>query len=198
MQDFEGMAVGVLKVEGADAGSILVPVRQPLRSGGGVLNVVLPQNLVGAIDVADDDRDVLEPAIVALRVGFAFGRQVLGQFNRLTAEPHPHHPHAQPEEAFQVLVTVAPYFNVGSLLERKDARIEVHGAVHVRNRHAHGIDRRGQGLIGRLGGNRHKVGGSQDKEAAKKNAANRYRVCETLGCHGVRTPANRREQAGAP
>ena len=65
LEDLECVSVGVLEVEGAEAGGILVLIRQPLRTGGDVLNMVLSQHLIGAIDIADDDGNVLEPAIVA-------------------------------------------------------------------------------------------------------------------------------------
>ena len=67
------------------------------RCGAGrrVLDAVLAQPRVGRVHVADDDRDVLEPAVVAARVGRhrpAARRQVLGQLELLVAEPQPDDP----------------------------------------------------------------------------------------------------------
>ena len=68
-EDLEEVAVRVLEVEGADAAGVRVPVRQPLRRGRGVLDPVLAEPRIGPVHVAHDDRHVLEPAVVAARVG---------------------------------------------------------------------------------------------------------------------------------
>ena len=65
LQDLERMTVGVLEVERLDSARRDVPIREPLRLGRCVLDLVLSEARIGGIHVGDDDRDVLEPAIVA-------------------------------------------------------------------------------------------------------------------------------------
>src|SRR5215475_10639661 len=68
IDELEIVAVRILKVESLDAGCRLVPIRNPLRAGGGVLYFVSAQLLVGFVHIAHDDSDMLEPLIVAARV----------------------------------------------------------------------------------------------------------------------------------
>ena len=101
------MSVGVVEVERLDAAGVRVPVGQSLRTGRCVLDLVLAQPRVGVSMSRHDDRDVLEPAVVAARVDGhrpAPGGQVLGQLDRFVAQPHAHDSHAQAEHAFQALV----------------------------------------------------------------------------------------------
>jgi len=67
-----------------------------------------------------------------------------GELDRLVAELHPHHPHPEPENAFQVLVVGSRDLDVRDLLEREHRGIELGRAVHVGDRHpdrTHGADR---------------------------------------------------------
>src|SRR5262245_39462094 len=67
--DFEHMVFRILEVKSPDAAGVRIPVRQRLRSGGDVLNLVLSQLLIRLVHVAHHDGDVLKPVIVAARVG---------------------------------------------------------------------------------------------------------------------------------
>src|SRR6266478_7049991 len=128
------MLVRVLKIEGRDAGSVLVPVRKPLRPGRSVLNFVLPQPGVRLVHIADNDGDVLKPAIVAARIDgdwSTFRRQVFCELDELVAEPHSYYAHSQPEYPFEVLVALPGDLGVRYLLERQHFGIEIHSAIHV-------------------------------------------------------------------
>src|SRR6516165_813506 len=67
-QDFGGMFVWVLEVKGLNSTGIFVPVRQALRPRRSELDLVLPQDPIGAVHIADDDGDVLKPEIIAARI----------------------------------------------------------------------------------------------------------------------------------
>ena len=86
-RDLEEVPIGIAEVEGADPAGVRVPVGQPLRAGRRVLDAVLAAARAYAfVHVADDDRDVLEDAIVGPHVGRhrpALRRQELGQLDRL-------------------------------------------------------------------------------------------------------------------
>src|SRR5215467_14587787 len=64
-KDFDGMLVRILEIESPDAACVLVPIRETLWRGRSVLDLVLTENCIGAIHVADDDGDVLKPEVVA-------------------------------------------------------------------------------------------------------------------------------------
>ncbi len=84
LQNLHGMFIGVFEVESFDAARVFVPIRQLLRTGGGVLDFILSQNRVGAVHVADDDGDVLKPDVVASGIngnGTALGSQKLQQLD---------------------------------------------------------------------------------------------------------------------
>ncbi len=88
-EDFEGVMVRILEVKRLYARCIRVPFGQCLRSCGCILDFVLSQLLICPVHIRHDDRDVLEPAIVASRVGGdrpAFRRQIFRQFDRLISE----------------------------------------------------------------------------------------------------------------
>src|SRR5437016_5929343 len=56
LQNLHGMFIGVFEVESFNAARVFVPIRQPLRTGGGVLDSILSQNRVGAVHVVDGYR----------------------------------------------------------------------------------------------------------------------------------------------
>ena len=58
------MPVGILEIERLDASSRGIPVGKPLRLRRGMLDLALAQPRA-CVHVRHDDRDVLEPAIVA-------------------------------------------------------------------------------------------------------------------------------------
>jgi hypothetical protein len=62
-----------------------------------MLHFVVTQPLVGAIHIANDDGNVLEPSVIAASIdrrGPTSWREELGQFDVLFAEPHPRSPRA--------------------------------------------------------------------------------------------------------
>src|SRR6516165_6775716 len=65
LQDFQRMIVRVPEIEGSNSTGILVPIGQKLWTGGRMFDFVAAKNRVGAVHVADDDCDVLEPQVIA-------------------------------------------------------------------------------------------------------------------------------------
>src|SRR5207247_7697813 len=99
---------------------------------------------VRPVDVAHDDRDVLERAVVAARVRGdrpATRRQVFRQLDRLLAQPETDDAHAEPEDALEALVVLARHLDVRDGLEPEDVGEEAYRAVHVRYGDPHGVDR---------------------------------------------------------
>src|SRR5205823_3105038 len=83
-KDLDWMSIRIFEIKRRDSTGILVPVRQKLRAGGRVLYSVLTQPGIGPIHIANDDCNVLEPAIIAARIngdGTAFGREVFVEFD---------------------------------------------------------------------------------------------------------------------
>src|SRR5712692_1194920 len=115
LQNLHGMFVGVFEIESLDSARVFVPIRQPLRTRGGVLNFVLPKNRVGAVHVADDDGDVLKPDVVASGIngnGAALGSQKLQKLNGFTSQLQRHNSNARPEYAEEVFDVVSCNFRV--------------------------------------------------------------------------------------
>src|SRR2546426_9377256 len=76
----------------------------PLRARGNVLDSVAAEPEVRLLHVVDDDRDVLEPAVVAPCIGERRPParcEVLGQFQALVSEPQRDDPRAGPEDPLQ-------------------------------------------------------------------------------------------------
>jgi hypothetical protein len=104
---------------------------------------VLAQPGVRGVHVADDDRDVLEPLVVAPAVDRdrpALRREIVDQLDLLFAEAQPDDPRAQPEHAEQALVGIALDLDLEHHLEGQHARIEGERAVHVGDRDPDRID----------------------------------------------------------
>jgi len=102
------------------------------------------QPLVGSVHVARYDGHVLEPAVVAARVdgrGSSPRCQVFRELEVLVSELEADDPHADGEDATQLLVGVAGDFDVAHGRESEEARVEVDRAVHVRDRHPDRVDR---------------------------------------------------------
>src|SRR5438105_14080455 len=100
------MVVRVFEIECANPGCAFIPVRQTLRRRRGVPHIVLPEPAVGAIHVADDNRNMLEPPVIAARVCRnwpSLWSKELGQFDLLLAEPKYSSPHSNTDDAFQML-----------------------------------------------------------------------------------------------
>src|SRR5262245_41356538 len=100
---------------------------------------MLAEPLISAIHVAEDQRNVLKPAVVAARVdrdGTPLRGQVLGQLDDLVPEAQPGPPQPQPEHAWQMLELLAGGLEFGNLLEREDAGVELDRPVDIRHRQA--------------------------------------------------------------
>src|SRR5712692_4622383 len=115
LENLDGVLIGVLKVESFDAARVFVPIRQPLRTGGGVLDFILSQNRVGVVHVADDDGDVLKPDVVALGIngnGTALGSQKLQKLNGFTSQLQGYNSNARTEYSEKVFDVVSCNFRV--------------------------------------------------------------------------------------
>src|SRR5439155_22151971 len=94
------MFIRVLEIKRLDPAVIFVPIRQALRARGSMFDLVLPQNGVSAVHVADDDGDVLKPDVVAARVDrnrAPAGSEKLDEFDGFVAEFHAHEAHTRSE-----------------------------------------------------------------------------------------------------
>ena len=108
-----------------------------------MFHLVLPKDLIGAIHVAYDHGDMLEPKIVASGIDrnrTSARREKLDKFDRFIAKLHPNHAHACPKHPEEVLDIVASQFRVRHLLECEDVRIEIQRSVHVTHRNEYGAD----------------------------------------------------------
>src|SRR5271167_4164465 len=133
LEDFNRVLIWILKVEGLDSTGIFVPIGQALRPRGSVFDLVLPKDLIGAIHVAYDDGDMLEPKIVTSGINrnrTSTRREKLDKLDRFITKLHPDHPHARPKHPEEMLDVVASQLRVRLLLECEDVRIEVQRSVH--------------------------------------------------------------------
>jgi len=112
---------------------------------------VFAEELIGAINVGGDDRDVLEPAIVAARIArnhSATRGEVFGKLQHLIPELQCDDAGAQAEDVVEMLVLLASDFGVALLLKWQDMGVEIDGAIHVIDSHADaqdGLDLPGKG-----------------------------------------------------
>jgi hypothetical protein len=130
------------------------------------------QPIEGPLHVGRDDRDVLEPRIVAARVDGdrpAPGRQDLHQLDELVAKPHADDPHAQAEQAHEVLVGLARHLDVRDLLEGEDVLVEVERAVRIADGDGHRID----GADGAVRRERSRACGEGDDKQAEERQGER-------------------------
>ena len=100
---------------------------------------MLAQLRIGRVHVADDDRDVLEPLVVAAAVDgdrAALGREIVDQLDLLVAQAQAHDARAHAEHPEQVLVGIALDLDLGHHLEWQDARVEGERALHLADRDA--------------------------------------------------------------
>src|SRR5262249_20751834 len=114
-QDLQRVTLGILEVKGADPARVRIPVRQPPRRPRSVFHAMLAQPGVSAIHVAHDDRDVLEPAIVASRVRrdrSTSWRQILRQLDLFVPESHPDDAQPEPEHSLEAFVVLSPDLHV--------------------------------------------------------------------------------------
>ena len=102
-----------------------------------MFHLVLPQPGICFVHVANNDGDVLEPAIIAARIHWnwaTLGREIFRQFDGLAPKPHSDHAHSQSEHAFEMLVVLTSNFGVRYFLEREHLGIEIHRSVHIGDR----------------------------------------------------------------
>ena len=119
---FEGVPVRVLKIERLDTRCAYVPIRQPLRTCGHELDFKRTQFFEGTIHVAHDDRDVLEPQVVAsgvLRNRLPSRCEIFSQLQELITQLHPHDPCPRTKDANQMLVFITEDLHVGNFLKRE-------------------------------------------------------------------------------
>ncbi len=143
VQHLEVVAVGIAEIERRDSARVLVPRGQGLRAGRGVRDAVRAQRRVRAVHVAHDDRDVLEPAVVAARVRrdrAALGREELPQLEGLGPEREPRDAHARAEYAIDVLEVRPLLLPFRGSREAEHVDVEANGAIEVADRHADRID----------------------------------------------------------
>src|SRR6266852_6028037 len=177
LQNLHGMFIGVFEVESFDAARVFVPIRQSLRTGGGVLDFILSQNRVGAVHVADDDGDVLKPHVVASGIygnGAALGSQKLQKLDGFASQLQCYDSHARPEYAKEVLDLVSRNLSVRHLFEGQNASIEINGAIHVLYGYRDGSYRSNMNLLASSRDRRKRIGlrprsrGPSDAEGDRK------------------------------
>ena len=113
-----------------------------------MLDFILPEPGIRSPHIADDDRNMLEPSVIAAgiyRERTSLGSKVFCQFDELVAQLHTDDPDPQAEDALKMLVIITGHFAVGHLLKREYAGIKIDGPVHVGNGDSDGADSIDQG-----------------------------------------------------
>src|SRR5262249_42736327 len=98
LQNLQVMAIRIPEVKSLDTASILVPLRQALRTGRRMLNLVLAEQAVSLLHVTYDDGNVLEPAIIAARIDWkrpAAWRKIFRQLQEFLTQFHSDDVHAE-------------------------------------------------------------------------------------------------------
>src|SRR5690606_29298800 len=106
VDDFEEMSVRVPEVKSPYASRRFVPFRNRLGRRRCERDFIFSQQLKCPFHIANDNGNVLEPAVItprAWRIGPALGRKVLRKLYYLISEPHAYYPHPDPEHPFQAL-----------------------------------------------------------------------------------------------
>ncbi len=127
LEDFEVVAIGVAEVERLDAAGIRIPVRQRLRFGRRVTHLVVAQPPIRSVHVAHDDRDVLEPEVVAVRIDRnrpSVRHDEVHQFDDFVAQLQPRDPYPHAEDAEQMFVVGTCHFALIDLFKIKHLCIE--------------------------------------------------------------------------
>ena len=86
LDQFQGVSVPVAKIDGPDAAGIRVPRRQKLRPGRDRRSAGAQHGRIRLVDVGHNDRQVLEPAIVAARIHGNGAAVALNQFDRFVTQ----------------------------------------------------------------------------------------------------------------
>src|SRR5688572_13863826 len=102
LKDLKPVFVRVAKVKGFDAPGVSVPIGQTLWTSRSMFDFVFTQQRVSFVHVAGDDGNMLKPTIIAARINrnrTTSRSEVLSQFNKLFAQLHSHHAHAETKDA---------------------------------------------------------------------------------------------------
>ena len=89
--------IGIPEVKRPNTGCSLIPIGNPLGTGGGMLNLVIPQPSVSTVHITHDNGDMLKPAVVTARIpgyGATFGGQIFGQLDNFAPQLDTHDAHA--------------------------------------------------------------------------------------------------------
>src|SRR6185369_5056611 len=68
LQDFKRMLIWILEIKGFDTGRVLVPHRENLGTSRGMFDLIFSKPGISLFHIAGNDRNVLEPVVVATRV----------------------------------------------------------------------------------------------------------------------------------
>src|SRR5262249_47962009 len=107
LKNLEWMTILIFEVEGANAGSVLVPVGKALRTRRSMLNLILAQPCISPIHVTYDDGDVLKGSVITSGINWnraPLWRKVLSQRYELVPNLQAYNPCPHSENTFQVLV----------------------------------------------------------------------------------------------
>src|SRR5687767_1199878 len=114
---------------------------------------VCSKSSVRLVHVRGDDRDMLEPTVVASRIDryrSSLRGKILGQLKDLIPKLQPDDANPRAEDARKMFDLVSECLDIRDLLEGQHTCIEIEGLVHVRNGKADRFDvrrylRRGDG-----------------------------------------------------
>src|SRR5437762_6416893 len=99
-----------------------------------MLHLVLAQPCVCLIHVADDNRNVLKPPVIATRIernGSSPWCEVLIEFDGFVAQFHPDNANAYSEHTRKMLHLFTRDLHVRHFLEGEDTRVKVDRSVHI-------------------------------------------------------------------
>ena len=147
LQQLERVAVGIPKIERPDAGGVGDGLGQQLRPVEAYCTLfrrrrayALSMSLT-TMATCWNQRSLLRESAGA---GRPARRQVLGELKLLVAQPQAHDPHADAEDAFQLLVGAPRHLVVRQLLEVQHRGVERDRPVHVAHGEAHHRHRLGR------------------------------------------------------
>src|SRR6516164_6895903 len=109
LDEFQRVAVRIMKVEGLYSRGVLVPLGQHLGSGGDLPNLVLLQAVARGNHVRDNDRDMLKPRVVASRIlrnGTSVGSAIFDQLDAFQAQLQVCDPNVRAKYARQAIERV--------------------------------------------------------------------------------------------
>src|SRR6516225_11642362 len=140
VNQFQIVTFRVAELDRLDAGRPTVGFRDRDWVRGNLLDVVLLQDLVRGIHVADDDGHMLEPLVIAVRRhrDWPAGRRrdVLRELNHLLTQFQMDDAHVRVEYALHFVVFATDYAKIGHLLEGQDFGKKSRFPVDIRYRKA--------------------------------------------------------------